>query len=187
MDKVKKYLKEWLEKSAGRKGDIFLIDINKDNVEVLDDKKYNQCPLCLNHTYLIDEHHKDRNRNNNTKDNAIDICVFCHLHGIHQQSFKIRTIPDEQFENDFGNLLELVKEYDEYETYKFIDEVSDLKWSNFMEAKNLEPRYEKLRETIRVLIGIWLYENPKPSYPKSSHEIARKNVEKKSKREANSI
>ena len=73
----------------------------------------------LNHTYLIDEHHKDRNRDNNTKDNAIDICVFCHLHGIHQQSFKIRTIPDEQFENDFGNLLELVKEYDEYETYKF--------------------------------------------------------------------
>jgi len=56
-----------------------------------------------------------------------------------------------------------------------------------MEAKNQEPRYEKLRETIRVLIGIWLYENPKPNYPKSSHEIARKNVQIKSKREANSI
>jgi len=52
---------------------------------------YLPCEVCRKKYFHIHIHHKDGNRNNNTKDNLINVCQYCHAfihHGLETSTSK---------------------------------------------------------------------------------------------------
>jgi len=160
-------IKEYLRKKTGNKGNSILIDLEADKYHALDNKDLFKCPICKNHTNIIDEHHKDSS-------NLIDICRFCHLYGIHGHPFDSHP-----YYEKYPQLEKFVKEVDEYKL-KFVFKADSNQYIDFMANQS---KYEKEIYYIRILIGIWLYEytlNTPKQYPKKDKDnvIAKANKRK---------
>ena len=160
-------IKEYLRKKTGNKGNSILIDLEADKYHALDNKDLFKCPICKNHTNIIDEHHKDSS-------NLIDICRFCHLYGIHGHPFDSHP-----YYEKYPQLEKFVKEVDEYKL-KFVFKADSNQYIDFMANQS---KYEKEIYYIRILIGIWLYEytlNTPKQYPEKDKDnvIAKANKRK---------
>ena len=150
-EEIKNYIREW----TGNKGDNILLDLKTGTTYIMDNKEYEHCPLCLNNTFQIHEHHRNKDRADNSPENLMRICEFCHLKGIHGQAFKLKEVGMPEIDE----YIDLLLEGNANDNLMFSEKISGSLWIDFMETKNLEKEVEEIRYYIRHLIGVWLYEN----------------------------
>ena len=151
MDKEKRELiKQHLEREAKAKGNSFVIDLENETVHVLDDDIKWRCYICLNHTDIIDEHHKDHDHDNNDPSNISRICRFCHENGIHGQSFYTHPWYETMVE-----LKPFVTKGKNKDQIKFVFKPNTSEYVDFMANVS---EHGRAIEGLRYLIGIWLIE-----------------------------
>ena len=54
-------IKKRIRMMTGNKGDRILFDLDSGNHYVMDSKEEEKCPICLNHSFLMQTHHINKN------------------------------------------------------------------------------------------------------------------------------
>lgn len=67
------------------------------NIQKYNNKRFNKkCFICEKHFYILEIHHKDRNRKNNIKKNLLIICPKCHNTIHHPTDKNLKLLSNKQ-------------------------------------------------------------------------------------------